>query len=65
VQGVRVAELEADNAKLLAGLEQIHQALTEAGSARKSLSMSHAELEKDCTGLHPLSTLLWRKRLRS
>jgi hypothetical protein len=49
-QGACMADLEADNAKLLAQLEQTHLALAEAGAARNSLSLSHRKLE-ECVGL--------------
>jgi hypothetical protein len=38
-----VAELEENNAKLLAELEQTRQALVEADSAQNSLSESHTK----------------------
>jgi hypothetical protein len=46
--GAWVAELEDNNAKLVAELEQ---ALKEAVVAQNSLSMSHEKLEEECTGV--------------
>jgi hypothetical protein len=45
-----MAELEDNNAKLLAELEQAHLVLTEAVVARNSLSVSHERLEEECMG---------------
>jgi hypothetical protein len=50
-QGARMAELEADNGKLLVDLEQTRLALTEADVARSSLSVSQDKLERECTEL--------------
>jgi sulfur carrier protein ThiS len=53
VQGSCVAELEADNAKLLVELEQARMSLTEADAAK---------LEEECTRLHAaVSTLKQEK----
>jgi regulator of replication initiation timing len=49
--GAWVAELEDNNAKLVAELEQAHQALKEAVVAQNSLSVSHEKLEEECTGV--------------
>jgi hypothetical protein len=50
-QGARVAELEENNAKLLAELEQTRLALAEADAIRNSLSVNHEKLEEECVGL--------------
>jgi hypothetical protein len=49
--GGRVAELEENNAKLLAELKQTHLALVEADAAQNSLSINHRKLEEECAGL--------------
>jgi hypothetical protein len=49
---VHVAELEENNAKLLAELEQSRLAHAEAETARNSMSMNHGKFEEECAGLH-------------
>jgi hypothetical protein len=53
-----VAELKADNAKLLAELKQAHLVLAEADAARSSLSMSLERMEQECTRLHTAIDML-------
>jgi sulfur carrier protein ThiS len=62
VQGSCVAELEADNAKLLVELEQARMSLTEADAARNSLSVSHEKLEEECTRLHAAVSMLKQEK---
>jgi hypothetical protein len=61
-QGVQVAELEADNTKLLVELEQTHLALAKADFALNLLSMSHVELEKNCARLHATVDMLKQEK---
>jgi methylmalonyl-CoA mutase cobalamin-binding subunit len=52
MKGAHIVELEADNATLLAKLEQALQALVKADTARDALSVNHGKLEEECVGLH-------------
>jgi hypothetical protein len=61
-EGARVAELEADNARLVAELEQTCLALIEADVAQNLLSVNHAELEEDCAWLRTVVDMLTREK---
>jgi hypothetical protein len=61
-EGARVAELEADNTRLVAELEQTCLALIEADVAQNLLSVNHAELEEDCAWLHTAVDTLTREK---
>jgi hypothetical protein len=46
-----VAELEMENSKLLAELQQTRAAFTEANTARNPLSLTQGKLEEECMSL--------------
>jgi chromosome segregation ATPase len=65
MQGAHVAELEENNAKLLAELEQTRRALAEAKTAWNSLAVSRGKLEEECIVLHATVEALGQDKARA
>jgi hypothetical protein len=60
-----MAELEDNNAKLLAELEQAHLVLTEAVAARNSLSVTNRDWKKNVRGLRAAIDTLEQEKAKT
>jgi hypothetical protein len=64
-EGAHIAELEENNAKLLADLKQTRLAHAEVDAARNSLSVNHGKLEEECAGFRTTVDALEQEKAKA